>query len=106
MEHVVVEGGVPLGIAKERVKLAQGWVCPLVAPGEPPILEVDFFKLTTIESCTEPVDSTGVNVPLVFIPCPINLVEIPGGDPSHPNGWLLANELGKEHIFERVVVGP
>ena len=64
MEHVVVEGGVPVRIAKEGVKLAQGWVCPLVAPGEPPILEVDFFKLTTIESCTEPVDLTGVNVPL------------------------------------------
>ena len=33
-----VEGGVPLGVAEEGVKFANGGICPLIAPGETPVL--------------------------------------------------------------------
>ena len=99
------EERLPAYITEELIYANQHGVLPFITPGEPPILEVDFFKLTTTESFTEPVDSTGVNIPLVFIPCPINLVEVLGGDPSDSNRRLLANELCKERVLNRGV-GP
>ena len=38
------EGRIPLHIAEEGVKLAESWVVPLVAPGEAPILEMNFLS--------------------------------------------------------------
>ena len=41
-----VEGQVPGLIAEEGVQFAKGWVFPLVAPREPPILQMDLLELT------------------------------------------------------------
>ena len=37
-QHVISEGQLPAGVAESPVKLDQGWVASLVAPGELPIL--------------------------------------------------------------------
>ena len=100
MKDVRTETEVPVCIAEKGVKLAKGRVGTFVAPSEPFVLELYLVELTLMERSPKPVDSAAIYVPLVLVPSSVNLVEIPRGDPSHTSGWLLANELGKEHIFE------
>lgn len=51
------------------------------------------------------VDPTMVNISLVLVSRSINLIKVSGGKPSHPQRRLLAEELGKEHVFARGVGG-
>jgi hypothetical protein len=48
VEDMVVEGDIPLGIAKNVVKFAHGWVFPFVAPSKAPVLEVYLIELTLL----------------------------------------------------------
>lgn len=82
MEHVGVVRGVPLGIAKEGIKLAQRRVGPLIAPSETSVLEVNFLKFTGMKRGAKAVDSACIDIPFIFVPSPINLVEAPGSQPG------------------------
>ena len=105
MKQMSAESGVPLGIAKKQVQFAHSRVFPLVAPSEPPILQVNLFKLTTLQCRSEPINSTSVDMSFVFVSCTINLVEIPSRKPWHTVGRFLADKLREEGIFARRVRG-
>ena len=66
---------------------------------------MDLFELTTVERCPETVDPAAVDISLIFISRPKDLVEIAWGKPGHPGRWFLCQQLGKESIFARVVRG-
>ena len=76
MEDVIREGDVPFFIAKEAIKLAQGWVLPLVAPSEFTILKVDFLELTRVEGVSESNDPASIGVSTILIIFFVNLVKV------------------------------
>jgi hypothetical protein len=60
---------------------------------------MNFMKLASLQSVPEAVDAATVDVGLVFVPRPPNLVEIAQNQPPHPKRRLVSNELRKEVIF-------
>ena len=67
MDDMCVEMYALFGVAKERAKLAHHGVHPFIAPGEYTIFEVNFLQLATIESVSEAVDPTLVDVVLFIV---------------------------------------
>jgi hypothetical protein len=99
VEHVGIEAKIPLGVAIKSVKLTKCWIFPFITPSEAAILKVNLMKLTRLQSSPKAVDTATIDIGLVFVPSPTNLVEIPEGQPPHPIGWLVSNKLPKKVIF-------
>jgi hypothetical protein len=96
---VGVEANIPLGVAIERIKLTKRWIFPFVTPSEAVVLEVNLMELTRLQSIPKAIDTASIDIGLVLVPSPANLVEIPKSQPSHPTDWLVGNKLPKEVIF-------
>jgi hypothetical protein len=79
IEHVGIEVKVPLGVAIKSVKLTKRWIFPFVTPSEAAILKVNLMKLTRLQSSPKAVHTATIDIGLVFVPSPTNLVEIPKG---------------------------
>jgi hypothetical protein len=99
MQNVRVKGKVPFEIGVEGIKLAKGWVCPLIGPSESPILQMDFIELASMKGGPEMNDATTINISLVFISRPPGLVEITKNKPTDTLRWLWSRKLGKKIIF-------
>jgi hypothetical protein len=99
VEDVGIEAHIPIIIAIKSIKLAKSWVLPFIAPSETPILEVNFMKLTRLKGNSESIDTTPVNIWLVLVPSPTNLVEIAKHQPTHPTRRLLSHKLREEVVF-------
>jgi hypothetical protein len=82
---VRIKAKVPIGVAKESVKLAESGGFPLIAPCEPTVLEVNLFKLT--------------NIPPTLVTSPPNLVEVTKRKPLFSIGRLVRDELRKKVIL-------
>ena len=66
---------------------------------------MDLLELARLQSGTKAIDSATVNIPFVFIPGTVDLVEVSSGKPCHYWRWLLAKQLRKECIFGGIVGG-
>ena len=66
---------------------------------------MDLLELARLQSGTKAIDSATVNIPFVFIPGMVDLVEVSSGKPCHSRRWLLAKQLRKESVFGGAVGG-
>jgi hypothetical protein len=64
---VRIKAKVPLGVAKESVKLAKSGGFPLIAPSEPTVLKVNLFKLTRNQSGPKTVDPASIDSPPTLV---------------------------------------
>ena len=101
-----VEGDVPLGVAIEHIKLTKSGGGSLIAPSETAVLEVNFLELTRLEGGTKTVDEAPIDVPVVFIPGPPNLVEVAKDQPTHADGGLRLASSRKKSYLRLEAVGP
>jgi hypothetical protein len=75
---------IPLVIAIKGVELAHSQVFPLNTPSEAPILEVYLVKLTRLESSPKAVDMATIDICIVLVTSPTDLVEIAKYQPFDP----------------------
>jgi hypothetical protein len=90
---------VPLTVAVEGIELAQGRVFPLITPSESPILKMYLMELTCLESGSKVVDAALVDIHVVFVPSPANLVEVTKRQPLCPRRWFVGNKIGEKVIL-------
>jgi hypothetical protein len=90
---------VPLIVAVEGIELAQGRVFPLVTPSESPVLKMYLMELTCLESGSKAVDAAPVDIHVVFVPSPTNLVEVTKRQPLRPGRCFVGNKLGEKVIL-------
>jgi hypothetical protein len=64
------------------------------------------MKLARLKGISESIYMTPVNIWLVFIPSPPDLVEITKHQPTHPTRWLLSHKLREEVVFPIVSGWP
>ena len=76
MKDMSVEAKIPLGVTIKGVKLGKRGRGPSVAPCKPPVLKMDLLELTSLKSRAEAVDTATVDVAVVLILGPPNLIEI------------------------------
>lgn len=93
-------------LQKKGIKLAKGGGFPLITPCEPSILQVEFLELAALQHGLQTIDSTSVDIALVLVSCPMNLVEITRSEPHQPARGFLGEKLGKESVLREDVVGP
>jgi hypothetical protein len=96
---VRIKAKVPIGVAKESVKLTKSGGFPLIAPCEPTVLEVNLFKLTRIQRGPKTIDPASINIPPTLIMSPPNLVEVTKRKPLFSIGRLVRDELRKKVIL-------
>jgi hypothetical protein len=96
-----VETHIPIGIAIEGVELAKDGVLSFIAPSETTILQVDFMEFARLKGDPEAVDATTINVWLVFVPSPPDLVEVTEDQPLHAKRRLLCHKLREEVVLPR-----
>jgi hypothetical protein len=106
VEDMEVEVKVPFRITKESVDLAQGRVYPLVTASEAPILEVNFFEVTSLKRCPEPIKTAPVDISITLVSCSINLVEVSEGNPLFPAAGFWAINSLKKSFLRAYAVGP
>ena len=70
------ESQIPARVAKSAVQPLESGVLPFIALSEPTILQVDFLELTKIQRCSKSVYPANVDVSLIFVWCPVNLVRL------------------------------
>ena len=99
MKNMGVKADIPFGVAIEGIKLGERRILPLITPREASILEVHLLQHASLEGVTEPDDATPVDVAVVLVLSPPNLVEVPKDQPANACRWLEVGELGKEIIF-------
>ena len=90
---------------EEGIKLAQCGIGAFVAPSEASVLEVDFLEFTGMKHRPKAVNSARVDVPLVLIPGSVNLVKVPGNQPSHIRRWFVVEQLRKKSVFAGGISG-
>jgi hypothetical protein len=101
-----VKAHIPIGIAIEGIELAKGGVFSFIAPSEAPVLQMDFMKLASLKSDPETVDAATINVWLVLVPSPPDLVEVTEDQPPHTNRRLMNYKLREEVILPRACGWP
>jgi hypothetical protein len=101
-----VKAHIPIGIAIEGIELAKGGVFSFIAPSETTILQVDFVKLARLKGDPEMVDAATINVWLVFVPSPPDLVEVTEDQPPHAKRRLLSHKLREEVVLPRACGWP
>jgi hypothetical protein len=101
-----VKAHIPIGIAIEGIELAKDGVFSFIAPSEAPVLQMDFMKLASLKSDPETVDAATINVWLVLVPSPPNLVEITEDQPPHTKRRLMSYKLREEVILPRACGWP
>jgi hypothetical protein len=101
-----VKAHIPIRIAIEGIELANGGVFSFIAPSETTILQVDFMELARLKSDPKMVDATMINVWLVFVPSPPDLVEVTENQPPHAKRRLLSHKLREEVILPRACGWP
>jgi hypothetical protein len=101
-----VKAHIPIGIAIEGIELAKGGVFSFIAPSETTILQVDFVKLARLKGDPETVDAATINVWLVFVPSPPDLVEVTEDQPPHAKRRLLSHKLREEVVLPRACGWP
>jgi hypothetical protein len=81
-----LKANVPIGVAIEGIKLAQGWILTLVAPSKATILQVYLRKLTSLEGFTEALDASWIDIGLflslallIWLKSPRASQRVPGG---------------------------
>jgi hypothetical protein len=94
-----LKANVPIGVAIEGIKLAQGWILTLVAPSKATILQVYLRKLTSLEGFTEALDASSIDIGLILISSPPNLVEVSKGKPTGAGRGFVSDKLRKEIFF-------
>ena len=99
MKNMGVEADIPFGVAIEGIKFGERRIRPLITPSEASVLEVHLLELAGLEGITKPDDATHVDVAIVLVLSPSNLVEVPKDQPADSVRWLEAGELGEEIIF-------
>jgi hypothetical protein len=77
MKTMVVEGKIPICVAKSSIQSEQGWLIPIVAPSEFPIMKIYLFVLTKVEITTKLPHKADVEVPIILVRWWVNKVEIP-----------------------------
>ena len=97
---MLVKNNVPILITEEAIKLGHGWVALFIAPGELPVLEVNFFELTEIEGVSEASDAATVCIGTVLVSSAVDLVEVARHKPSRALMGLKAHKLLEKGIFE------
>jgi hypothetical protein len=60
---------------------------------------VNLIEAASLKSIPETVDAATVDVALVFLTRPTDLVEITKRKPTSADGWLLSDELRKEIVL-------
>jgi len=96
---VTVVSGVPLSVAEEGIKLAQGGIGAFVTPSEAYVLEMDFLELTGLKRRAKTVNSARVDISFILVPRPVDLVEVPGNQPSHTRERFVVEQLREEGVF-------
>jgi hypothetical protein len=96
---VRIKAKIPLGVAKESVKLTKGGGFPLIAPSETTVLKVDLFKLTRIQSSPKTVYPASIDNPPTLVTSPSNLVEVTKREPLFTIWRLVRDELRKKVIL-------
>ena len=99
VEDVVAAVNVPFVVAKDVVKLAQGWVCPPITPSEPAVLKVNLMELTEVKDFSEAVDSAATRRSLVLVSCSVNLIKVPSGDPMDTRRRLVGEKLREKRLL-------
>jgi hypothetical protein len=101
-----VKAYIPIGVTIEGIDLAKGGVFSFIAPSEATILQVDFVELARLKSDPEMVDAATINVCLVFVPSPPDLVEVTEDQPPHAKRRLLSHKLREEVVLPRACGWP
>jgi hypothetical protein len=101
-----VKAHIPIGVAIEGIELAKGGVFSFIAPSEATILQVDFVELARLKSDPEMVDAATINVWLIFVPSPPDLVEVTENQPPHAKRRLLSHKLREEVVLPRACGWP
>jgi hypothetical protein len=99
MEHVRVISDVPLGVTVKGIQLAEGWRPPLIAPGETPILKINFRKLARIESSPKTIYPAPIDVIVIFVAGAADLIEVAKNKPAHAIGRFAGNNFREKIVL-------
>jgi hypothetical protein len=77
MKTMVVEGKIPICVANSLIQPEQGWVIPLVAPSEFPVMKIYLFELTRVKITAKLPHKADFEVPIILVCFWVNKREIP-----------------------------